>query len=334
MGNSQVLVGSRREKMHFPLLLLPLLAIVSAERKNYDGHQVLRVGTLDDQSYFVLRDLQMTSNALDFWREPAPGQTTDINIPPEGLDAFKAWLEQKGISYSIMIEDLGPLSRSNEAKKLADFAPKLGSKYAMDWDDYHDHDTLNDFIAALADANEWASIIPIGESYEGRKMNVLAITKAGPGAPNIWIEAGIHAREWISPAVASFIIRELVEDYAEHPSYLDNINWYYLPSANPDGYEYSINQDRYWRKNRAPNSGSSCYGTDLNRNWGFHWGETGVSFDPCSEIYCGSAAFDQPESANIRLCHHSRPSSCPRTHLPLLLSAVALALRLRLRCLP
>ena len=124
------------------------------------------------------------------------------------------------------------LSRSNEAKKLADFAPKLGSKYAMDWDDYHDHDTLNDFIAALADANEWASIIPIGESYEGRKMNVLAITKAGPGAPNIWIEAGIHAREWISPAVASFIIRELVEDYAEHPSYIDNINWYYLPSGN------------------------------------------------------------------------------------------------------
>ena len=176
------------------------------------------------------------------------------------------------------------LSESNQPKKLADFAPKEGSKYAMDWDDYHDHDTLNDFIAALADANEWASIIPIGESYEGRKMNVLAITKAGPGAPNIWIEAGIHAREWISPAVASFIIRELVEDYAEHPSYIDNINWYYLPSgndhsldidtssssANPDGYEYSINQDRYWRKNRAPNSGSSCYGTDLNRNWGFH----------------------------------------------------------------
>merc|ERR1712130_923368 len=66
---------------------------------------------------------------------------------------------------------------------------------------------------------------------------------------------GIHAREWISPAVATFIVRELVEDYAEHPSYIDNINWYFLPSANPDG---------YWRKNRAPNSGSSCYGTDLN----------------------------------------------------------------------
>ena len=117
----------------------------------------------------------------------------------------------------------------------------------------------------------------------------------------------------------------------------EQISFTLSPSANPDGYEYSINQDRYWRKNRAPNSGSSCYGTDLNRNWAFHWGETGVSFDPCSEIYCGGAAFDQvfvhfhfcqshklSTSAWIckhpRLCHHPRPPSCSGTHIPFLLT--------------
>ena len=95
-------------------------------------------------------------------------------------------------------------------------------------------------------------ILKLGQSYEGRDMNVLAITKAGPGAPNIWLEvkiswiwnqqmftgwnywpdtnclkhqAGIHAREWIAPAVATFLVRELVEDYAEHPDYIDKINW-------------------------------------------------------------------------------------------------------------
>ena len=63
---------------------------------------------------------------------------------------------------------------------------------------------------ALAEANDFAEVINIGKSYEGRDMNVLAITKAGPGAPSVWLEAGIHAREWIAPAVATFIVRELV----------------------------------------------------------------------------------------------------------------------------
>jgi len=157
---------------------------------------------------------------------------------------------------------------------------------------------LNAFIQGLADANDFADIINIGQSYEGRDMNVLAITKAGPGKPNVWLEAGIHAREWISPAVATFIVRELVEDYAEHPEYLDNINWYFLPSANPDGYAYTFETDRLWRKTRSPQGG--CFGVDPNRNWDFHWGETGVSSNPCTEIFPGDQPFSEVEMRNIR----------------------------------
>ena len=80
----------------------------------------------------------------------------------------------------------------------------------MNWDDYQDHDTLNAWLEEKAAANDFASVINIGKSYEGRDMKVLAITKAGPGKPNIWLEAGIHAREWIAPAVATYIVNQLV----------------------------------------------------------------------------------------------------------------------------
>ena len=80
---------------------------------------------------------------------------------------------------------------------------------------------------------------------------------------------GIHAREWIAPAMATYIMRELVEKNAS--KYLDNLNFHILPSANPDGYEYTRTDDRFWRKTRSV-SGSSCYGADGNRNWDISFG--------------------------------------------------------------
>ncbi len=77
------------------------------------------------------------------------------------------------------------------------------------------------------------------------------------------IELGIHAREWISPAFVTWLIHELVENYAAHPQYVDNIDWYIkkesqkeiltqynliillyiyryiMPVINPDGYRFT-----------------------------------------------------------------------------------------------
>jgi hypothetical protein len=44
----------------------------------------------------------------------------------------------------------------------------------------------------------------------------------------------------------------------------------------------------------------ACVGTDLNRNWAYHWGESGVSDNPCSDIYCGKGPFSEMESTNIK----------------------------------
>lgn len=46
-------------------------------------------------------------------------------------------------------------------------------------------------------------------------------------------------------------------------------------------------------------SSSNCRGVDLNRNWDFHWGETGASDDPCRETYAGSRAFSEPETTAV-----------------------------------
>ena len=50
---------------------------------------------------------------------------------------------------------------------------------------------------------------------------------------------GILAREWISPATVTWIMSELVENNAAHPQYTQNLDWYFMPVINPDGYEYT-----------------------------------------------------------------------------------------------
>lgn len=58
-----------------------------------------------------------------------------------------------------------------------------------------------------------------------------------------------------------------------------------------------------WRKNRQklrPNLTGPCIGTDLNRNFGFHWMESGSSSKPCEIIYAGSKAFSEHESQHFK----------------------------------
>ena len=72
-----------------------------------------------------------------------------------------------------------------------------------------------------------------------------------------------------------------MENSSKYKILLDTFDVYIMPSMNPDGYEYTRNSDRMWRKTRSRNQGYTCRGTDPNRNWGYNWGLKGASTNPC-----------------------------------------------------
>lgn len=77
----------------------------------------------------------------------------------------------------------------------------------------------------------------------------------------------------------------------------NNFNWFFFPSVNPDGYKYTFDHDRLWRKNRKPYG--LYLGVDLNRNFDSDWNGTGASSDPSRYDFSGEAAFSEPETKNI-----------------------------------
>lgn len=103
----------------------------------------------------------------------------------------------------------------------------------------------------------------------------------------IFIEANIHAREWIASATSTWILNELLHSEDLEVQYIaENVDWYILPQTNPDGYEYTRNNNRNWRKTRSPVS-LICDGVDPNRNFAHNWlmpdetGNEGASRAPC-----------------------------------------------------
>lgn len=110
----------------------------------------------------------------------------------------------------------------------------------MTWDRYYDLDGVYSWIDELAALfPQVATVVIGGRTHEGRQIKGLKISH-GPGRKAIFVEGGLHAREWISIATVNFIANEiLTNDDAETRAVAQDFDWYIFPITNPDGYDYS-----------------------------------------------------------------------------------------------
>ena len=85
-----------------------------------------------------------------------------------------------------------------DAGRKARAAPKPPSPKQVDslltFDEYHRFDEIVEYIEAVADLYDWANAKGIGQTYEGREMMALELTKPGDDAvANIYIQAGVYS---------------------------------------------------------------------------------------------------------------------------------------------
>jgi len=179
---------------------------------------------------------------------------------------------------------------------------------------YHQYTDIVTWLQQLA--SKYSNLVTytasIGKSVEGRDIPMLKITSQNNAGSkkSIFFQGLQHAREWIAGAVMQYVADYLASNYGSDStvtSLLDQIEFTIIPVANPDGYDYSWNGDRLWRKNRSLVDGSA-QGVDMNRNWPDHWNDGGSSTDPSDDTYMGSSAASEPEVQALMAAYQATPN--------------------------
>ncbi|XP_055684651.1 carboxypeptidase B-like isoform X2 [Lutzomyia longipalpis] len=261
----------------------------------YTGAQLWRISYDDQVRKNAVADLQHKFKDVAMWN--LNGTSVDMFLKKPVIADARKLLENAKVPFDVIIDDLQhAIDTENPPPEVIEQLQNRKG-HRMTWSAYHRLSDIHGYLEYLANTYpELCSVQSIGNSIEGRPLLVLRISNGGINNKAVWIDGGIHAREWISPATVTYIIDQLVENREDQPQYVKEIDWYILPVANPDGYEYTHLVDRLWRKNRRPSVNGRCHGVDLNRNFGYHWGEQGASRQPCAETFAGMSAFSEPES--------------------------------------
>ncbi|XP_048455159.1 carboxypeptidase O [Rhincodon typus] len=280
--------------------LIPL--ITDSFQARYDGDQMLRLLPRDFGQVQFLRQL-VENDWIDLWRPQIlegiqPQGEVHARVPASALGTVRGELKKRAIQYNVLTENI---------QDLLDSQVQSEDKQAFNahsYTKYHPMEEIYQWMEQMKESyKELVTQHLLGITYQKRPMYYLKISrKSDKPKKIIWMDCGIHAREWIAPAFCQWFVREVLETYTADPQtdrFLQHIDFYVLPVLNIDGYIYSWTTDRLWRKSMSPCDNSTCFGTDLNRNFDSQWCSIGASRNCCSNTHCGSAPESEPETIAV-----------------------------------
>jgi len=210
----------------------------------------------------------------------------------------------------------------DHSRIVEDFKTHLQGKMPEALSSYQNYEQISaqmdDLVKKFPDK---AQKVSLGKTHEGRDIWALKVSK-NVSSPATKERTGVvvtgvhHAREWATAKVPLTIATETLEGYNSDPAAkkrVDEGELWFVPLANPDGYEYSRNENSWWRKNRRPLEKTPCgekitretYGVDLNRNYADGNPDHAYIYrpkhdSPCSTRDDGRATSDNPNSDTYR----------------------------------
>ncbi len=208
------------------------------------------------------------------------------------------------------------LTRVKGGQTLQQFAAAQAEDGFEVWRSWDEPGGFRDQMYDAAEENpNIAKLVKLGTTVQGREMLAVKLTKNANRQrdgkrPAVLYSSTQHAREWIASEVNRRLMNWYIDGWndknKEIRRLLKRTELWFVLVANPDGYEYTFDVDRLWRKNLRINDDDGqitiADGVDLNRNFPNHWkyDEEGSSSILSSETYRGPSPVSEPETKAMK----------------------------------
>ncbi len=236
------------------------------------------------------------------------GDSTDVDVDLVLTQQESDYLRGHGINAQ-----LKKVNGGQTVKQFAAAQAAAGYKVWRSWD--QPGGIRDELVQVAAQYPQIAKLVKIGTTIQGRDILGIKLTQGATGVadgtrPAVLYNGTQHAREWIATEVTRRIMNHYIDGWKandpEVKKLLQTSELWFVPVANPDGYQFTFDHERLWRKNTRDINGdgqiTSGDGVDLNRNFPNHWGydDEGSSGLPSSETYRGTAPVSEPETAAMK----------------------------------
>lgn len=216
------------------LIALMLFAPHAWCQRSFDGFSVIRVKPDTKEKLEFLKSVAFDFdndvnyvNEVNFWKRPRTiNETVDLMVSPLLLNNVRTLLNSNSLDPVILIDNLQSRiekEKSNSSDQLAFRTKSWLDQPNAFFTDYHRLGEIHDYMRELErEYPKRVKLKKIGDSYEGRSMLLWIITNnvqnrdSATAKTIIWIDSGIHAREWISPATGLFIATQVHPSLASH----------------------------------------------------------------------------------------------------------------------
>jgi hypothetical protein len=156
--------------------------------------------------------------------------------------------------------------RTKDGKTQRQLAAEQAASGFTVWRSWDEPGGIRDELYAVARNNpQLVKLEVLGRTYGGRELIALKVTQSANDVPDASRPAVLyssvqHAREWISLEVNRRLLNWVIAGWrANDASVKDLVKttelWFVLV-ANPDGYQYTFDNERLWRKNLRDNDGN------------------------------------------------------------------------------